>query len=56
VSLTTPPCSEGVQWLVLRSPVDVSSDQVAAFGKIYPKNARPTQPTNGRAIRKSKQG
>jgi len=55
-SLTTPPCSEGVQWLVLRSPVDVSSDQVAAFGKIYPKNARPTQTTNGRAIRKSKQG
>jgi carbonic anhydrase len=53
-SLTTPPCSEGVRWLVLKSPVELSSAQVAAFGKLYPKNARPTQPTNGRKIQESR--
>jgi carbonic anhydrase len=49
-SLTTPPCSEGVKWLVLKTPVKIADDEVAAFGKIYPANARPTQPINGRAI------
>jgi carbonic anhydrase len=49
-SLTTPPCSEGVKWLVLKAPVKVTDDEIAAFGKIYPKNARPIQPVNGRAI------
>jgi carbonic anhydrase len=50
-SLTTPPCSEGVTWFVMRHPAGVSADQVARFGKLYPKNARPVQPQNGRAIR-----
>jgi carbonic anhydrase len=49
-SLTTPPCSEGVTWFVLKMPVEVSADQLAAFVKLYPHNARPTQPSNGRAI------
>lgn len=49
-SLTTPPCSEGVRWFVLKSPVEVSPAQVAAFAKLYPNNARPVQPTNGRRI------
>jgi carbonic anhydrase len=52
-SLTTPPCTEGVTWYVLRQTAALSSEQLAAFGKIYPLNARPTQPTGGRAIRKS---
>ena len=52
-SLTTPPCSEGVTWYVLDSRATLSPQQVATFAKIYPKNARPIQPTNGRAILQS---
>jgi carbonic anhydrase len=53
-SLTTPPCSEGVTWYVLKEPVSVSGEQVRAFAKIYPNNERPIQPTNGREILESK--
>jgi carbonic anhydrase len=49
-SLTTPPCSEGVRWFVLKTPVKLAPAQLAAFGKRYPMNARPTQPVNGRTI------
>jgi len=49
-SLTTPPCSEGVTWYVMKTPVDLSEAQVAAFNKLYPGNARPIQATNGREI------
>jgi carbonic anhydrase len=52
-SLTTPPCSEGVTWYVLQSPVQVSAAQIATFGKLYPMNARPIQPTNSRQILES---
>ncbi|MER1968311.1 carbonic anhydrase [Castellaniella sp. GW247-6E4] len=50
-SLTTPPCSEGVRWLVLKTPLTVSAEQVAAFERIMggPTN-RPVQPLNGRLI------
>ena len=49
-SLTTPPCSEDVRWFVLKTPVKIAASEIAAFGKLYPMNARPTQPLNGRAI------
>lgn len=52
-SLTTPPCSEGVRWIVLKTPVEVSYDQVAVFAKIYSMNARPIQPSHGRLIKES---
>jgi carbonic anhydrase len=52
-SLTTPPCSEGVTWFVLASPVELSAAQVSRFGKIYDGNARPVQPLNGRAVKSS---
>jgi carbonic anhydrase len=39
-SLTSPPCSEGVTWFVLNTPVEVSGAQVARFGKIYSKYGR----------------
>lgn len=52
-SLTTPPCSEGVTWFVLKTPAELSADEIAAFAKIYPDNARPIQPTNGRTITES---
>jgi carbonic anhydrase len=47
-SLTTPPCTEQVRWFVLKTPVDLSATQIAAFARLYPDNARPTQPANGR--------
>ena len=53
-SLTTPPCSEEVTWLVLKSPTKIADAQIAAFGKIYPLNARPVQPLNGRTIQATK--
>jgi len=52
-SLTTPPCSEGVRWIVLKTPVEVSFDQVAVFSKLYSMNARPIQPSHGRLIKES---
>ncbi|HMF12974.1 MAG TPA: carbonic anhydrase family protein [Gemmataceae bacterium] len=52
-SLTTPPCSEGVRWFVLKQPVTLSQQQLDAFRKLYPRNARPTQPLNGRVVRES---
>ena len=50
-SLTTPPCSEGVTWFVLKHPTSVSRAEVDRFGKLYRMNARPTQPLNGREVR-----
>ena len=49
-SLTTPPCSEDVRWFVLKTPVKIADSEITAFGKLYPMNARPTQPLNGRTI------
>ena len=53
-SLTTPPCSEGVLWLVLKTPTQLSKEQVSGFGKVYSNNARPTQARNGRVIKESR--
>jgi carbonic anhydrase len=49
-SLTTPPCSEGVQFYILKTPETISPAQLAAFQKLYPMNARPLQPLNERVI------
>ncbi len=52
-SLTTPPCSEGVRWLVLKHPVTISKKQVRRFAKIMGHaNNRPVQPINARVILK----
>ncbi|MGN8247346.1 carbonic anhydrase [Cellulomonas soli] len=49
-SLTTPPCTEGVQWVVLQQPVQVSAAQLAAFRDVIVKNNRPVQPVGDRAL------
>lgn len=50
-SLTTPPCSEGVRWLVLKRPATASKAQVGAFEKIMKHHTnRPVQPLNGRVV------
>ncbi len=49
-SLTTPPCTEGVTWLVLNDPVTMSAKQINAFGEIFKGNNRPVQPLNRRSL------
>ena len=52
-SLTTPPCSEGVLWMVMRQPVQLTAQQLGIFAKLYPMNARPLQAGSGRLIKES---
>ncbi len=52
-SLTTPPCSEGVRWLVMKNEVAVSKEQVEAFSHVMQgPNNRPLQPVNARPVLK----
>jgi len=50
-SLTTPPCSEGVKWIVLKTPIEASAGQIRTFKKrVGPATNRPVQPSNARLI------
>ncbi len=49
-SLTTPPCTEGVSWIVMTEPVTLSGAQIAAMGALYPRNFRPIQPLGRRSL------
>jgi carbonic anhydrase len=52
-SLTTPPCSEGVRWLVMKQEVTASAEQINAFKHVlHEPNNRPLQAVNARAILK----
>ena len=50
-SLSTPPCTEGVLWMVMKQPATLSREQIGVFSRLYPMNARPIQPTAGRLIK-----
>lgn len=49
-SETAPPCTEGVLWLVMKQPQELSAAQLARLGQLFPHNARPVQPLHGRVI------
>jgi carbonic anhydrase len=52
-SLTTPPCTENVLWLVMKQKMTASPEQMALFSRLYPLNARPVQQAFGRVIKES---
>ncbi len=47
-SLTAPPCTEGVTWMVYSAPMSISAEQADAFERLVGPNARPLQPTHDR--------
>ncbi|MBL0090652.1 MAG: carbonic anhydrase family protein [Ideonella sp.] len=49
-SLTAPPCTEGVVWLVMKQPLTLSAAQLAQLKALFPPNARPVQPLHGRVV------
>ena len=49
-SLTTPPCSEGVEWLVLRAPAGIDPQQLQSLAAVLQHNNRDTQALHGRAV------
>lgn len=49
-SLTTPPCSEGVQWHVAKTPIEISAAQLREFQALFSMNARPVQPLHSRDV------
>ena len=53
-SLTTPPCSENVRWIVLQTPIQMSEGQIAEIQKIMHKNNRPVQKLHDRTLKMSK--
>ncbi len=53
-SLSVAPCSEGVQWYILKEPIQVSTKQLIKFQKMFPRNARMIQPLNGRVVKGSR--
>ena len=49
-SLTTPPCTEGVRWVVMTTPVELSAPQLAELNVAHPGNTRPVQPLGDREV------
>jgi carbonic anhydrase len=52
-SQTAPPCTEGVTWFVLRTPMEIPAEEIKAFAALYPHDVRPPQPLNGRVVKES---
>lgn len=50
-SLSAPPCTEGVLWLVMKQAVTISPEQLRLYAQLFPMNARPVQALNGRVVR-----
>jgi carbonic anhydrase len=52
-SVTAPPCTEGVLWFVLKRPLQMSAQQIHQFAQLFPDDARPLQPLNGRVVKQT---
>ncbi len=52
-SLTAPPCTEGVRWLVMKQPLELSAAQLARLHTLFANNARPVQALHGRVVTES---
>ena len=55
-SLTTPPCSERVLWSIVEKPIQFSQDQITAFRKLLPSNARSIQTMGARSFESTESG
>ncbi|MDR0634300.1 MAG: carbonic anhydrase family protein [Azoarcus sp.] len=53
-SLTAPPCTEGVLWVVMKEAATLSDEQFGIFSRLHPSNARPPQPANARLVLESR--
>lgn len=53
-SLTTPPCSQSVKWIVMEQPIEVSKVQIDAYRAIFPDDHRPVQDIKGRVVQTDK--
>lgn len=49
-SLTTPPCSENLNWIVFQEPVEMSTAQIQQFAQLFPMNPRPVKRLNRRCL------
>ncbi|MGG2026284.1 carbonic anhydrase family protein [Gottfriedia sp. S16(2024)] len=49
-SFTTPPCTEGIKWIVFNKPIQFSEEQVHSYQNYFKPNSRPVQPLNGRDL------
>jgi carbonic anhydrase len=52
-SMSWPPCTEGVQWRILKNPITLSTQQLRALVRVIGRNARLIQPLNGRVVKES---
>jgi len=52
-SLTAPPCTEGIPGFVLKTPMEISLEQISAFASLYPHDVRPLQRLHGRVVKES---
>lgn len=52
-SLTTPPCTENVNWLILKTPIEVSKAGLHKFTSLFKYDARPIQPVHGRVVKEN---
>jgi carbonic anhydrase len=52
-SVSAPPCNEPVTWFVLKTPVEMSAEEIGAYATLFPHDVRPIQPMNGRIVLES---